>query len=145
MHGYTFLHDRRSVGQPQRRSPHRRRYRTALRRALAAARALRGEPIVPETLAAAAELHGVALQYVAAMGVIRGTEDKTLLDRVVTGKLPLLPTAEQVKARAHFVRAFRAMTPTDKAAVGITLSAETLFDECVVPAIWTTPVFEGEV
>ena len=68
MHG--FVHDRQGAGQPRRRSPHRKRYRTALKRALASALALRGEPIQPTTRAETTETHGVATQYVAAMNVI---------------------------------------------------------------------------
>jgi hypothetical protein len=88
-------------------------------------------------LAAAAEQYGVSLQYVTAMTVVLATEDPDLLDQVIAGELPLLSTAENNKARARFVEAFRAMTATDKAAAGATLSAEILFDELVIPAIGT--------
>jgi hypothetical protein len=87
------------------------------------------------TFKTAADVAGSCVPYVAAMVAILQTEDRLLIDGVLRGDLPVLKTAERVKARATVVAGIRQLTPADKIAVGLTVGPAALWDDFVVPCI----------
>ena len=99
------------------------------------------------TLAAAARSTGSNIAYVAAVGVLRAAENASLLEKALTGDVPLLAAAAEAKRLAKATAAYRAKlgcnlvvhlahsTPAERVAAARALGAEVVWDEMVAPLI----------
>jgi hypothetical protein len=122
--------------QYRRRGRHRRNgVQAAAAKALTAGKLHLGRPIprLPRALAAIAT--GSNHVMVDAAIVLLQAEDKALIDRVLKGDIRIQEAANQVRDRAVVIAGLRRLSSEDKAVVGRTVGAETLFDEVVVPAL----------
>jgi hypothetical protein len=72
----------------------------------------------------------------AAIAILR-SGDPTLSADVLSGRLPLLPTARKIRARNKIVAAYAQMTAEDKAVFGKTIGADEIFNNVVTPALDT--------
>jgi hypothetical protein len=78
---------------------------------------------------------GVHPGYVAAATVIMNAGDDILTGNVLSGKLSMFAAAKQVKTRAALVSSYRDASLVDRAALGVVVGADVIFDEVVVPAL----------
>jgi DNA N-6-adenine-methyltransferase (Dam) len=110
-----------SIRTPARRDRKRNRRvrdreQVAVIRALLAARLHLGLPIPRQTLAEAVKKTGSSLGYVPAAVTILKAEDERLVDHLSRGRIPLVPTAAQIKRRAELIAALRQASPEDRVA-----------------------------
>src|SRR5689334_1899119 len=84
----------------QRRAQFKDGERRAVRQALTAAHLYRGDIAPPPTIAKAAEMTGACVPYAEAMLTILASEDAELVDRVLSGNVPLVKAAAEVRKRA---------------------------------------------
>jgi hypothetical protein len=135
MHGFTA---RRCVRQQRRRHRSARRHydhgqRLAVLRALTAA-SLRLNGAF-SSLAQAAAACGSGVVYVKAAVAILRSEDVSIRDQVLTGRLSLLAAASLVEKRSKIVAAYRQATAADRVAFAKTIGPTVLFDNDLVPAM----------
>jgi hypothetical protein len=127
--------------QSRRRPRHRRRrlYRNgqlaAVKRAIAGARLVLGLPLHVTSQVEAAASVGVSVPHLTAAIAVLRTEDADLLDKVLTGKLPLRTAAKDARRRGNLIDAYRRASPADRVALARTIGAAVLWDEVLEPAL----------
>jgi hypothetical protein len=135
MHG--FINGRR------RRRQSARRYFSNDGRRLAAIRAVTGAERYlagqASSYAAAAESCGSCVAYVKAAAAIATAKDWRLMDRVLSGQVPLLVAGGRVKDVAKLIAAFSAASAADRVAFAKAIGPTVLFDDTLAPAV------DGEV
>jgi uncharacterized protein YdbL (DUF1318 family) len=95
------------------------------------------------TIADAAESCGANTTYVqAAMVLIRAGNQKVIGD-VLSGYVPLLTAADELRRMVELVEAYRRARPRDLARAARAVGAEKLFTEMVEPAIDSTEEMLG--
>jgi hypothetical protein len=88
-----------------------------------------------KTLPKAAAMSGSCPAYVQAALVLIEADNHTLIDQVLTGRLPILAAARQVKQLSKLVDAYRAASASDRIAFGQAIGVTTLFDHSVAPLL----------
>jgi hypothetical protein len=115
----------------------RRRFRAGRRAAVL--RAITAARLVAIGLATslqeAAEACGSCPAYVSAAITLVKTEDSSLINRVLAGRVSLLAAARQARASSLLVHAYRTASDAERVAFVRTIGATTLFDGAVVPAL----------
>jgi len=100
--------------------------RAAALRALTAARLhLQGQA---PSLAAAAAMCGSCLTYTRAAATLWKSENSTILNEVLAGRMPLLAAAHQVQRVADLVASYRAAQAPDRIAFVKAAGTDKLFD-----------------
>jgi hypothetical protein len=127
MHGFTELSSYRSRRRQSARRRFRGGHRAAALRALTGARLLAGGAV--PSLEAAAVCCGSSVPYIQAMVVLLKSENVSLLDQVLTGDVPVLAAAKQVKRLAALVSAYRCADGRDRVAFMRTCGAEGILNE----------------
>ena len=131
---FTYTRNRSERQRPGRQI--RNGQRAAALKAIAAAKFyLRGDY---PTIEIATESHGVCIGYVRAAEVLLRAGNKTVIDRVLSGKLPLLAAADELRRMVELVEAYRNARPQDLARAARVVGAETLFSTMVEPAMEPT-------
>jgi len=118
------------------KSHRHRRFRNGYR--LAAMRASSGALLVLEDgldPIAAADWVGSNPAYIRAMLAVIESRDEALLDAVMTGRVPVLTAATQIKGLAKLLKAYGAATAANKAAFGRAAGVDNVFDDVIAPAI----------
>jgi hypothetical protein len=125
-----------STGHRRCRQPRGRRFRhghraAALRAFSAAQLFLRRD--VP-TLGLAAAACGANPSYVRALVALVKAENETVLNEVLTGRVPVLAAARQVPRLAELVAAYRQASARDRVSFARAIGPTALFDDALVPA-----------
>jgi len=116
---------------------HRRRPQFHGELRLAALRAHAGAMLVREkgfTIAGAAMMAGSNGHYVGALLTILASENEALLYDVLSGRVPVLQAAAQVKEVANLSTAFETASETNKIAWARSVGVERLFNDVLIPA-----------
>jgi hypothetical protein len=125
----------------QRRNGHRARRNRHFRNGhrAAAVRALTAAGLVIDgrapTIGAACERCGSNPAYVRAGITLIRSENKGLIARVVTGKVPLLAAARQVQQLAELLASYRVATAAVRVGFAKAVGPTVLFDTTLVPAL----------
>jgi iron only hydrogenase large subunit-like protein len=90
--------------------------------------------LVP-SLAVAALCCGSCITYIQAAIILLQSENETMLERALRGRMPLVAAAKQVKQVANLVTAYRTASATDRVAFAKTVGPTALFDSTLAPAI----------
>jgi hypothetical protein len=75
--------------------------------------------------------------YVAAAIVLIESENKTLIDRVLTGKVSLLAAAKEIRRLAELVTAYRKASAADRVLFARVIGPSVLFDNSATPSFKT--------
>jgi hypothetical protein len=121
----------------KKRRPYRPRIRSGIRGA--ALRAFTGASLYKEgrfpTIAAAAQACGSNRPYIVAALIILDTENGEVQEEVLTGRVPLLAAARQLRRLAALVRSYRAAATSDLPMFGKIVGVADLFDRAIAPAL----------
>jgi hypothetical protein len=120
-------------GKGRRRHSH---FRNGCR--LAALRGYTGAKLALEqgiSPAGAALMSGSSAAYVRALMAVLESKDATLLNAVLTGRVPVLTAAAQVRALDKLLAAYAVATTETKAAFGRIAGIDNVFDNVVAPTI----------
>ena len=129
-------HGQRPPRTYRRRGPHLRNGEcAAAQRADTAARILLKLPITANSLAAAAHVCDLNVQYVAAAITLIESGDAALMALVRRGHVSLLDAAAIVKKQVALLRAYREASPADRVALARTIGPTVVFDNVVSPAL----------
>jgi hypothetical protein len=130
MHGFTngSRHSRQSA-----RARFRHGQRMAAVRAITAARLYLSKSA--PTQIAAAERCGSGVVYVRAAVTLLQSENATLINEVIAGRVPILFAAKQMRRLAGLVAAYRTASATDRVQFAHAIGPTTLFDSSLVPAL----------
>ena len=136
MHGVHGL-DNGAHRRRQSRRPYRRQLRSGRRlavvRAFTAARLyLAG---AAPSLAAAAESCGSTTVYVRHAVILLRSENRSLCDAALGGRVPLHVAAQQLKRLGELVAAYRQASAADRVAFAKAIGPNVLFDTSLVPAL----------
>jgi hypothetical protein len=107
--------------------------RASVLRALTGARGYRNGWF--STVSEAAIACGSNVTYVAAAIVLIESENTTLVDQVLTGKVSLLAAAKEIGRLAELVTAYRKASAADRVQFARAIGPSTLFDNSLVPAL----------
>jgi hypothetical protein len=92
------------------------------------------------TVATAAQYTRSNSTAIASMAVLNDYGDSDLLNAVVTGEVPFLPTAARIKPLVKAMKAFDDLSHVDRIEFARREGPETLFNEVIVPASTPAPV-----
>ena len=124
---------------------HRRRharFRNGCR--LAALRAYTGAKLVIDQgvdPVEAAVMTGSCEVYVRALVAIIKSGDAVLLNEVLSGRVPVMAAAVQVRGLAKLLKMFTAINAETKAAFGAKVGIDNLFDTAIAPNLGLVPSF----
>jgi hypothetical protein len=104
-------------------------------RALTAARALLGFPVVARTQAEAAAMTRSTVRYVVAAAIVLQAEDPALLADVTAGRISLLAAARIARGRAELISAYRRATAADRSALARAVGPASVWDDVLAPAL----------
>lgn len=126
----TSVHRR---GNHHRRSRRNRHFRDGVMRAYTAAQLVHDKLLPTPTMAAIA--CGACPQYVAAVCAILRSGDRELLVRVLSGQVPLLAAARQVKRLTTLVTAYTTADFATRVEFGRKVGTATLWDSSISPLL----------
>jgi hypothetical protein len=101
-------------------------------RALVGAQLNQGIPVKPRGVAHAALMVGSSPAYVIAMERLLQAEAWDVIGGVLFERVPLLPAAESMRARAQALAGYRACSYADRAALGDIVGVDQVWDELIV-------------
>jgi hypothetical protein len=130
MHGFTNG-SRRSRQSARRHFRHGQRM--AAVRAITAAQLYLGKSA--PSLRAAAERCGSGVVYVRAAVTLLQSENATLINEVIAGRVPILCAARQIQQVAKLVASYRQATASDRVQFAHAIGPTVLFDSSLVPAL----------